>query len=351
VSSIGLAQAGNMVIPYVYKTATPVSIDADLKEWNFCYPIDFNRQSIPDSSRAWAWVPATDTVCSGRLFMMYDDAYFYFAANVRDETPGHFSDAGWAATAIEFYFSNKNLGPNAVAGDHEGLLDTTTSYDIQLNISFSERLDSVVINKYGAENRVLNWNRNNVKYRIWDAGDGYILEGRIPWDSLKSSVTGNSPKFVPGSRVAATWSLFHMDATELSGAFSGYQYSKNPPYVGPTNWQVITVKDVPLTQVGIITGVDEVPGPLPSSFTLSPAYPNPFNPSTNIQYTLNAAGRTSLRVYNLLGQLVATLVNDTYQAAGTYRLQVDMHSASSGVYFYVLEQGRNRLSQKMLLVK
>jgi hypothetical protein len=321
VSSIGLAQAGNMVIPYVYKTATPVSIDADLKEWNFCYPIDFNRQSIPDSSRAWAWVPATDTVCSGRLFMMYDDAYFYFAANVRDETPGHFSDAGWAATAIEFYFSNKNLGPNAVAGDHEGLLDTTTSYDIQLNISFSERLDSVVINKYGAENRVLNWNRNNVKYRIWDAGDGYILEGRIPWDSLKSSVTGNSPKFVPGSRVAATWSLFHMDATELSGAFSGYQYSKNPPYVGPTNWQVITVKDVPLTQVGII------------------------------QYTLNAAGRTSLRVYNLLGQLVATLVNDTYQAAGTYRLQVDMHSASSGVYFYVLEQGRNRLSQKMLLVK
>src|SRR5512135_1654266 len=134
----GFAQQ-NLVIPYVYKTTKPVTIDTDLKEWNFCFPIDFNRESISDSSRPWidGWIPGTDTVCSGRLYMMYDDNYFYFAADVRDESPGHFSDAGWAATAVEYYISNRDLGPNALAGDHLSMLDSTYAYDYQLNISFS----------------------------------------------------------------------------------------------------------------------------------------------------------------------------------------------------------------------
>jgi hypothetical protein len=356
--SLGYAQQ-NLAVPYVFKTAKPVTIDTDLKEWNFCFPVDFSRESIPDSSRPWidGWIPATDTVCSGRLYMMYDDNYFYFAANVRDETPGHFSDAGWAATTIEFYMSNQDVGPSALSGDHLSLFDSTYAYDVQFDVSFSARLDSMIIWAYNngqSGNRQLVWNRNDIKYRLWDAGDGYVIEGRVPWDSLKS-VRGYSAKFVPGTRIAFTWSVYHMDQTELQGAFRGYAYSKTgfPAWAGPANWNVVRVADVALPEVAhsITVGVEMVDNQIPEAFTLLPAYPNPFNPSTNIQYTLNKAGITSLKVYNILGQLVKTLVDNVHQSAGTYKVNVDMAGATSGVYFYVLEQGQDRVAQKMVLMK
>ncbi|MGA3245612.1 MAG: T9SS type A sorting domain-containing protein, partial [Bacteroidota bacterium] len=102
---------------------------------------------------------------------------------------------------------------------------------------------------------------------------------------------------------------------------------------------------------GIATEVKKDPGLLPQQFSLSAAYPNPFNPSTNIQYTLNTSGLTSLTVYNVLGQLVKSIVNDVFQNAGAYKVTVDMSNLPSGLYVYILEQGNNRLAQKMMLLK
>jgi hypothetical protein len=102
---------------------------------------------------------------------------------------------------------------------------------------------------------------------------------------------------------------------------------------------------------GIATEVKKDPGLLPQQFSLSAAYPNPFNPSTNIQYTLNSSGLTSLKVYNVLGQLVKSVVNDVFQNAGAYKVTVDMSNLPSGLYVYILEQGNNRLAQKMMLLK
>ncbi|GEM_PF-1074570 len=89
----------------------------------------------------------------------------------------------------------------------------------------------------------------------------------------------------------------------------------------------------------------------PHTFSLSEAYPNPFNPSTNVQYSLPVSGAVSLKVYNVLGQLVKTLVDNAHQDAGTYTVRVDMSNVTSGVYFYSLEQGNNRLVHKMMLLK
>jgi Secretion system C-terminal sorting domain len=89
----------------------------------------------------------------------------------------------------------------------------------------------------------------------------------------------------------------------------------------------------------------------PHTFSLSEAYPNPFNPSTNVQYSLPVSGAVSLKVYNVLGQLVKTLVDNAHQEAGTYTVRVDMSNVTSGVYFYSLEQGNNRLVHKMMLLK
>jgi hypothetical protein len=89
----------------------------------------------------------------------------------------------------------------------------------------------------------------------------------------------------------------------------------------------------------------------PRAFALSSAYPNPFNPSTNFKFTLANTGLVSLKVYNVLGQAVATIVNNQFYTAGTYSIKVDMLGMSSGVYFGVLEQGNNRSVQKMMLLK
>ena len=102
---------------------------------------------------------------------------------------------------------------------------------------------------------------------------------------------------------------------------------------------------------GTTTAVNAAPKTLPHSFSLSEAYPNPFNPSTNIRYSLANAGNVTMRVYNVLGQVVRTLVNSAHQEAGEYTLHVDMSNLTSGVYFYSLEQGNNRLVQKMMLLK
>ncbi len=89
---------------------------------------------------------------------------------------------------------------------------------------------------------------------------------------------------------------------------------------------------------------------LPQKFQLQQNYPNPFNPSTAINYTISKAGNVSLRVYNLLGEEVATLVNG-YQAANTYNVNFNASKLASGVYVYELRAGNNVISKKMVLLK
>jgi hypothetical protein len=98
-------------------------------------------------------------------------------------------------------------------------------------------------------------------------------------------------------------------------------------------------------------GVD-VPenGSIPTAYKLSQNYPNPFNPSTQIDYTIPTAGSATLKVYNLLGQEVSTLVNENLQA-GTYQATFNAASLPSGVYMYQLKSGSYSDSKKMLLLK
>jgi len=86
------------------------------------------------------------------------------------------------------------------------------------------------------------------------------------------------------------------------------------------------------------------------NFVLNQNYPNPFNPSTNIRFELANSGYTTLKVFDVLGREVATLV-DGIKLQGTYTQAFDASSFSSGVYFYVLKSGDFKQTQKMLLLK
>jgi hypothetical protein len=97
-------------------------------------------------------------------------------------------------------------------------------------------------------------------------------------------------------------------------------------------------------------GVDQVGDLVPMAYELGQNYPNPFNPSTTIRFSVPEAGLVTLKVYNLLGEEVATLLNNE-QAAGVYEANFDASRLSSGIYFYTLEAKNFTSTKKMVLLK
>jgi hypothetical protein len=89
---------------------------------------------------------------------------------------------------------------------------------------------------------------------------------------------------------------------------------------------------------------------VPAAYSLTANYPNPFNPSTTFDYTLPVGGNVMVRVFNVLGQLVATPVNE-HQTPGYYRVEFDASDLPSGVYLYRIESGSFLQTRRMVLVK
>jgi len=110
------------------------------------------------------------------------------------------------------------------------------------------------------------------------------------------------------------------------------------------------VQNAEVIPVDMLTGVGETPGGVPSAFGLEQNYPNPFNPETAIRLQIPDYGFVSLRVYDLLGRQVATLV-DEYRAPGSYSVRFDASNLSSGTYIYRLTAGGTTAARRMMLVK
>jgi hypothetical protein len=111
---------------------------------------------------------------------------------------------------------------------------------------------------------------------------------------------------------------------------------------------------------GTISGATWVPVPTPvenennftqpDQFSLQQNYPNPFNPSTRIQYQVSSISQVTLKVYDVLGNEVATLV-DEYKPAGSYEVDLNASKLSSGIYFYKLQSNNYIETKKMILIK
>jgi hypothetical protein len=89
---------------------------------------------------------------------------------------------------------------------------------------------------------------------------------------------------------------------------------------------------------------------IPTNFSLAQNYPNPFNPSTTIQFSLPKSGEVTLKIYNLLGEEVKTLVNE-FREIGNHSVQYNANNLSSGIYFYRLQAGSFNQVKKMILIK
>ena len=90
---------------------------------------------------------------------------------------------------------------------------------------------------------------------------------------------------------------------------------------------------------------------LPENYSLSQNFPNPFNPSTKIEYTLPVEENVSLKIFNILGQQVLTLMNNEHTGAGRHTVAFDAGNLSSGIYIYRLQAGNFSSNKKMILLK
>lgn len=88
----------------------------------------------------------------------------------------------------------------------------------------------------------------------------------------------------------------------------------------------------------------------PTQYRLNQNYPNPFNPSTVITYSIPISSNVVVKVYDMLGKLITTLLNE-YQEAGNYQVSFNAGELSNGIYYYKIQSGNFVATKKMLLLK
>ncbi|MBU0559165.1 MAG: peptidoglycan DD-metalloendopeptidase family protein [Bacteroidetes bacterium] len=124
-------------------------------------------------------------------------------------------------------------------------------------------------------------------------------------------------------------------------------YSFSPP---STQYSGVSSNQTTNYTGTVIVGVDNYSSIIPEQYFLYQNFPNPFNPSTTIRYDLPQGGMVSIRVYDMLGIEVKTLVNE-YNSAGSYRVEFNASNLSSGTYFYRLTTENFTEIKKLILVK
>ncbi len=100
----------------------------------------------------------------------------------------------------------------------------------------------------------------------------------------------------------------------------------------------------------VTTGVEQTGIQIPADYSLSQNYPNPFNPLTMISYQLPINSNVSLKVYNILGQDIATLVNETL-TPGVYNTDFDASNLVPGLYFYSITSGNQTKTLPMMIAR
>lgn len=166
---------------------------------------------------------------------------------------------------------------------------------------------------------------------------------RMKWISTTGGMGASTLFATPGFSILPLYSGNTLlgYSIYISRASSGYLSDLTCYY--QQDQCVATLK--PFSTVTAVTAA-----PLPLRFGLEQNYPNPFNPRTSIGYQLASAGKVSLRVYDVLGREVATLVNEA-QGAGRHAVEFDGSRLPSGVYFYRMTAGQFTEVKKLMMIK
>ncbi len=185
--------------------------------------------------------------------------------------------------------------------------------------------------------------------------EGVMVHARLDGGVEVSAVTDANGVYILADLPAGEYKIEATAPGYADGYFGGTsEESAMTVVVG--NGQDAESVDIDVEEDNVTSVGDDAGAAVPERFGLQQNYPNPFNPETTIKYQLSEASRVTLRIFNILGQEVRTLVDDAQQA-GVYSVQWNGkdafgRQASSGIYIFQLEAGDNfRLSRRMLLLK
>jgi len=169
-------------------------------------------------------------------------------------------------------------------------------------------------------------------------------------DSLKGWAFGS--QFFQGTDTEAIYRTldggksWYQESIGLTGDFGGLE---DALMLTQRNGWAVSYNGMVLSYQ-LLTSVSEKLDQAPKAFALEQNYPNPFNPTTTIQYSILKRSPVILRVFDALGRVINTLVDET-QESGTYRVAFDGSSLASGTYFYKLTAGEFTATQVMNLLK
>ena len=317
-------------------TVSKIEIDGHFGDWAGLQPLDVteNDPAITDSADIKAvWVAIDDDKISFR----WD---FFENVNFRSgETSGDWNmNQGWHRTYFE---GNKNgvdmyCRTRSYLGDKSGRLGDSTSFSM---LRWDPKSDSLGYDRdefdgeyfFGA----MAWNEEGTSAELFVLLDSlyYLDEGgneiaRLTKDDSLSIWFVNNSKdvYMPAGPTGS----------KLEESDNVYKILLSDYYVGETTIVSVNEKG---------SGSS-----IPEEFSLDQNYPNPFNPSTTINFRVPSTSHITLKVYNMLGQEVTTLVNNEMNA-GVHNVKFDASVLSSGVYFYTMKAGDFVSSKKMMLVK
>lgn len=245
-------------------------------------------------------------------------------------------------------------------------MPTTVSWDSTTKMTGNASLK--VVTESGFDVNIHRWPPDN-KIAAWNLTNRTILNVSFYADNTNSGGFQNfsirlGNDFGGYYEYVASASLL----TNAIGKWQTYQV----PLKGSTTWKRTTVGNVSMNDISYVeihpdtwgggftlwidnlsfyplTAVSEKPVE-PSVFSLGQNYPNPFNPTTQIDYNVPESSHVTLRVYDVLGREVATLVNGE-KTAGSYEATFNGERLPSGVYFYTLKAGSYAATKKMTLLK
>lgn len=173
--------------------------------------------------------------------------------------------------------------------------------------------------------------------------DGYTADTNY-WNWLNyGSIQNQYPSGVEGPVTIPSQSFVNLNPNDSIAVFYAFA-------IGENENEIIAAISEAQTKYSTVLNVDNKISEIPTGYSLEQNYPNPFNPNTKIQFSVNKAQSVSLKVFDVLGNEIATLVNEEL-TPGIYEYNFDASNLSSGVYYYKLQSGNYSETKKMILMR
>lgn len=172
------------------------------------------------------------------------------------------------------------------------------------------------------------------------------ISSTLKKDNASGELTHNAPASFSGGNLTFQFSY---KAPATAGAQTIYATGNSVNGNGQSSGDQWNYAENKIITVIPLTSVEETSAPV--QFSLAQNYPNPFNPKTAIRIQLSAVSIVSLKIYNITGNEVATLINNEIMQAGNHEIPFDGSSLASGVYLYKLTSGSFSSARKMILLK